>query len=98
MGLSQTSRCKVATAESVRLVLPTAGCVYIMSAPKTQGMMDADNRSWSWAAEVALLKQVRQHRHLLDTQDKLYGQSLRKTTFESGSNIAGNVYLFARHR
>ncbi|MPC96050.1 hypothetical protein E2C01_091286 [Portunus trituberculatus] len=45
--------------------------------------MNADNFIWSREAEVALLEQVREVKHLWDPQDKLYKKhSLRKYAFQ----------------
>lgn len=54
-----SSHGKISVTEYVSLVLPTGGCINIMSTPRTQGMMDEDSKIWSQEAKVALLEQVR---------------------------------------
>ncbi|MPC53187.1 hypothetical protein E2C01_047074 [Portunus trituberculatus] len=48
-----------------------------MSAPRKASLMNADNFIWSQEAEVALLEQVREVKHLWDPQDERVADSLK---------------------
>ncbi|MPC89759.1 hypothetical protein E2C01_084718 [Portunus trituberculatus] len=63
-----------------------------MSAPREASLMNADNFIWSQKAEVALLEQVREVKHLWDPQDELYKKHiLRKYAFQ---RVADSLKMF----